>query len=216
MDAQSCVSRAMSLVVPSPCVRRGTCAELMHIHSYLLTCKKLLSTTVLDSSTCVHPACHTSTHVLHRHSPMYNLYQYTWTHKRETCLHVKRLHTNMCSVIHINIHMSHTEPCSHLQNLFTLTSTELCRDPLTPEIVQFNTCVNSSVQIMCTRVYLCEQCCAHQHTCTLCKAGHVHSHLGTLENTCAHRAMHASTHVYSILPELSWPQCPYEFLLVRS
>lgn len=71
--------------------------------------------------------------------------------------------------------------------------------------------------------YLCAQCCAQYHTCTLCKVAYVLLHLGTPENThayscahmhvlavvCAHRAMltdtyrhtswhtHAQTHTHT-------------------
>ncbi|XP_041276199.1 uncharacterized protein LOC121344376 [Onychostruthus taczanowskii] len=105
----------------------------------------------------------------------------------------RAVHTSVCSVIHINTRMSQTGPCSHLQSLCTLTSTELCIDPLTSKCAIPHTCTQQCTHHVCTSARPCAQCCAHQHTWTLCKAGRVHSLLGTPENTRAHNHAHYHT-----------------------
>lgn len=180
-DAQSCVSRTRSLGVP--------CAEPVHTRRYLLTCTETRLQQYLSAA---HTCTHTELCTRATHSPMYSLYQRTCAHK-----HVEPVHTEpctpMCAVSYISTHACLTQSHAHICRACAYPqSTELCIDPLTPECAIQHTHMQLCTQRVCTSAHPHTQCCAHQHTQTLCKAGPIQSHLGTPETT-QHAAMHTDT-----------------------
>lgn len=126
---------------------------------------------------------------------MCSLYRCTRAHKHETCLHAEPVHTNVhintrahqhtcielctpvCAASHTSTHACPTQSHAHTRRACTHPHAQSCAQTPSHLRVCNSTHVYTSA---CPRA----QCRAHQHTRTLCKAGRVHSHLGSPENTC--------------------------------
>lgn len=180
-------------------VHSGTCQQ--HTHTEMCTRSRCTPAHVCHTDTRTCAVCtnaHVPTSTRPAHMQSLCTPTCTLTHVHTNTHAYRAVHTSVCSVTHINTRVPHTEPRSHLQSLHTPTRTELCTDPLTPESVQFNTCVHISTSTCTVPGAPAHTYTVQSGTCTL-TSGLTRKHVHTTmhRHTRVHSSVHLSTCVHT-------------------